>query len=332
MSVNRYNATTDTMEHIAGNEAIILDEVPTEGSNNAVKSGGVFAELANKANLTQISNPNLLDNPWFTVNQRGQSSYSLSNSAYTVDRWKSLLTAGTVSIGVNSNGVQITETSNVDDGIFYQLISNQSLLGGKTVTISIDDGTNIYHATGVTLSAKPVNWEYICAVETTNGVRLELVQSPTYVADYDFYLGIRVPKDGTAYTIKAIKLELGSVSTLAMDTAPNYQQELAKCQRYFYKSLVVNTDETVDQCQIFTKIVDTNVVWTNGFRFPTRMRVTPTITTKSIRPANGAYMPISNPSVSYLATQDGVTSSNFVEVNYIDGMILYYEIEASADL
>lgn len=68
MSVNRYNATTDTMEHIAGNEAIILDEVPTEGSNNAVKSGGVFAELANKANLTQISNPNLLDNPWFTGN------------------------------------------------------------------------------------------------------------------------------------------------------------------------------------------------------------------------------------------------------------------------
>lgn len=202
---------------------------------NYAKNQGLTNSLAN------ISHENLLDNPWFTVNQRGQSSYSLSANAYTVDRWKSLLTVGTMGIGVNSNGVQITETSNVDDGIFYQLISNQSLLGGKTVTISIDDGTNIYHATGVTLSAKPVNWEYICAVETTNGVKLELVQSPTFVTDYDFYFGIRVPKDGTAYTIKAVKLELGSVSTLAMDTAPNYQQELAKCQRYFYRYKAAHT-------------------------------------------------------------------------------------------
>ena len=36
-------------------------------------------------------------------------------------------------------------------------------------------------------------------------------------------------------TIKAVKLELGTVSTLANETAPNYQQELAKCQSYFVR-------------------------------------------------------------------------------------------------
>lgn len=29
MSVNRYNATTDTMEHIAGDPVFNMDEVPT---------------------------------------------------------------------------------------------------------------------------------------------------------------------------------------------------------------------------------------------------------------------------------------------------------------
>ena len=37
----------------------------------------------------------------------------------------------------------------------------------------------------------------------------------------------------TNHTVKAIKLEKGTVSTLAQDTAPNYATELLKCQRYF---------------------------------------------------------------------------------------------------
>ena len=39
----------------------------------------------------------------------------------------------------------------------------------------------------------------------------------------------------TDTTFKAIKLEFGTVSTLGMDTAPNYATELLKCQRYFFR-------------------------------------------------------------------------------------------------
>lgn len=35
-----------------------------------------------------ISNPNLLINPDFKINQRGQNSYSSTKDNYTVDRWK----------------------------------------------------------------------------------------------------------------------------------------------------------------------------------------------------------------------------------------------------
>ena len=41
--------------------------------------------------------------------------------------------------------------------------------------------------------------------------------------------------------IYAAKAEVGTESTLANDVAPNYQQELAKCQRYFEKSAFYRT-------------------------------------------------------------------------------------------
>ena len=40
---------------------------------------------------------------------------------------------------------------------------------------------------------------------------------------------------GCSITLKAVKLEIGSVSTLANDAPPNYAAELAKCQRYFQR-------------------------------------------------------------------------------------------------
>ena len=61
-------------------------------SNNTIKT---------LALTNDISNPNLLINPDFKINQRGQSTYSISpGSGYTVDRWK--LWNGTLT--VNSDG------------------------------------------------------------------------------------------------------------------------------------------------------------------------------------------------------------------------------------
>lgn len=52
----------------------------------------IRAAILQKANLSQLCNPNLLDNAWFTVNQRGVSAGSAGWSEYFLDRWKGLCT------------------------------------------------------------------------------------------------------------------------------------------------------------------------------------------------------------------------------------------------
>lgn len=210
------------------------NQVKAQVTQNAEDIISLSDALDGKAALTQITNPNLLDNPRFTVNQRGQSSYSLTENGMTADRWVASVSAGTMIVGVSSNGLTITETSDVGDGGLIERINEPTLLG-KTVTISIDDGTNIYHTTDTIPNARPVNWTEVCSVITSGGINAALFISPVDITAFQLQYVIRVPKDNTPYTIRAVKLELGSVSTLAMDTVPNYAIELLKCQRYFHK-------------------------------------------------------------------------------------------------
>ena len=180
--------------------------------------------------LANISHENLLDNPWFTVNQRGQSSYSYS-SGYTVDRWR--IGYGDIICGVTNNG--ITLSSSILGSNFVQFIEEDfynKFIAGKDLTLSVllTDGT-IKSATG----HAPVNTSYY-----QNAAFMYITNTCTIVVvgktGENEQVRLRFTEaNSDSVSIRAIKLELGSVSTLAMDTAPNYQQELAKCQRYFQR-------------------------------------------------------------------------------------------------
>lgn len=166
------------------------------------------------------TNPNLLDNPWWgsgeVVNQRNVTTGNLTNAKYFIDRW---ITSYGTTIGtytLTSGGITITPATGTT-GIVYQRFENAATQNGKTMTASImlSDGT-IYSGT----------------INRTNG---------TLQAYYNAN-GITLRQDGgnsfqiivsTAKTIRAVKLELGSVSTLANDVPPDYGTELAKCQYYF---------------------------------------------------------------------------------------------------
>ncbi len=76
--------------------------------------------------------------------------------------------------------------------------------------------------------------------------------------------------------IYSLKVELGTVSTLAMDTAPNYQQELAKCQRYFQR---IGKKTNINLGFIFGSGVayTTSNIWF-PFYLSTPMRIDPTLT------------------------------------------------------
>ena len=85
-----------------------------------------------------VSNPNLADNAWFTVNQRELKKYTADG--YTVDRWYTL----NADVAVLDNGVTITKRSGAQyDPLLRQLIIPTKDLRGKTVLLLL------YHASVV---------------------------------------------------------------------------------------------------------------------------------------------------------------------------------------
>lgn len=168
------------------------------------------------------TNPNLLDNPWFTVNQRGVTNGGFENRVYRFDRWYTSYgsnTNGTWSWG--ANGVTLTSPNN-SESCLMQKIASPELLDGKKLTASLllTDGTilrgtvSFNHATAQTFLI-----HNLVRVQWLTGAFAIIVLASQTIA------------------IRAVKLEVGDISTIANDAPPNYAEELLKCQRYFLRVL-----------------------------------------------------------------------------------------------
>ena len=139
-----------------------------------------LAALSGQSGILKVSGRNLLDNPFFTVNQRGATAYTVG--AYGADRWKLISGSATVT----ENGITLNGT--------LRQILEQKPEGEVTASVKMYSGAGS------------------AAYDSTNG-----------------YFDIT----SSGGTVRAAKLEAGSVSTLENDEAPNYAEELAKCQRYY---------------------------------------------------------------------------------------------------
>lgn len=158
-----------------------------------------------------LSNRNLVDNGWFTVNQRGATTVT-SNGNYGADRWKK--TGGT-SITFSSSGVTF------NSGQVAQDLENQIPNGTYTASIKYSDGS--IESGTVTKN----NDTDILAFISRTGLTLGYIPS-----SHTFYMY----SSGTV-TVRALKLELGAVSTLHLDVEPDYTTELLKCQSEFYRDV-----------------------------------------------------------------------------------------------
>ena len=170
---------------------------------------GLTGELKNT--LNQLVRPNLLDNWYFgnPVNQRGNLIYS--NAGYTIDRWS--INAGTLSI--QAGDIEIGA-----DISFYQVMENAPF--GKLVTATIlTTSGELITGSGVIPSSGSVTFAY-------DGNRYSI-----------YYLNgsIAVETYNTAFTLVAVKLELGSGQTLAhqengnwvLNEIPDYDEQLYRC-------------------------------------------------------------------------------------------------------
>ena len=204
------------------------------------------------------SNPNLLDNPFFTVRQRGNGPFTGADVT-GIDRWKTTNSNATIT----GNDGYITLTAASGGNAFLVQYTDTEYEGTYTYSAYIRGSGGGY--VGVTnadrsavLSSKTFdnvgnNWTLISGTVTTSG-------------DGIGTFTIRV-NAGTSIDIKCVKLELGSVFTLANDAPPDYAEELAKCQ-YYCRVIEGNTYTAIGQAVASTSV---------RFPMPFVMRVKPSI-------------------------------------------------------
>lgn len=174
---------------------------------------GTLLQLANYLG-TKFSNPNLLINPDFKINQRGNSTYSSTGAGGTVDRW-----VGTnVKADVNSdNTVTVSSLS----GTGYYTQHEESISYGKhTYSIYVQAITGTVKAFYKSKDSKDIEL----------GTLKQGLNTFTS-SDDGFKSFFLVIEGGSSVTLKYAKVEQGTVATTFI--APNIAEELVKCRRYY---------------------------------------------------------------------------------------------------
>lgn len=176
---------------------------------------------------TIFSNPNLLINGNFRVNQRGLTTYNTLNN-YTVDRWKAEHSGTTVAI--STNGVSVSLSTQYAK--FGQIVEDYEWLKGKQVTISAKISNYVNTRSSDTVFQINDGVSESIRVKLTDGIvtatgTISSNATKVYVMFYNYGTG----STADTFDIEWAKLELGEVAT-PFSPRP-YAEELAMCQRYY---------------------------------------------------------------------------------------------------
>lgn len=225
-------------------------------------------EQINKINNI-ISNPNLLDNPWFTVNQRGFSSGYGTN--YLVDRWKGA-TGTTNAYAVNSDkSIKITRNYSGDGRIIAQIFENELQAGTYTISVLANGQSDV----PISISLRDASDSNINGISFVLDGTKKIMSATVNIESAAKIISVGLGQVGASADIYAIKLERGTASTLANDSAPDYAIELVKCQRYCI-ALKGSTDLRVRAIAVTTNTIDFTIP------IPTTMRARPTLVNNGI--------------------------------------------------
>ena len=185
-----------------------------------------FEKNTTFASINQISNPNLLINGDFRVNQRGEATYNNTNAGnnkYTVDRWIHYVSNDYTLTQNTGSGITVVNSSD-GNADFAQIIENgYNLLNGKIVTASVKSNGTVYSV------------KHTISTNTSNHIDFSGTDCSLYIECTSSNLvkvWFRV-RAGKSVSIDYIKLEIGEVAT-PFSPRP-YAEELALCQRYFLR-------------------------------------------------------------------------------------------------
>lgn len=186
--------------------------------------------------LETMCNPNLLDNWYFgnPINQRGQTSYT--GGGYAVDRWKigdgvtAALANGALNISYSTPGWNLVEPlgNMLVPGVTYTLSCIYKVsVNPIRLVVAWGDSQFFYN------EASPISDDWALA-QITGTIPANATISFNQVVIQS--LG----SSAGDFSLKAVKLELGSQQTLAhqengawvLNEIPKFGEQLAACQRY----------------------------------------------------------------------------------------------------
>lgn len=220
------------------------------------------AESADSATIAKnVSNPNLLLNGDFRINQRGKDTYTPKGSfTYCYDRWRLW--------NANSQVNTLTKTiSLAQNDIFDQAIEDYNSLQGKQLTASCKL-TSLSASSGLVLSIVWTGGGKNVAITSADQIFQVTATIPTtQLATVRVYIQ-NTTSANISFSPEYIKLEVGAVAT-AYSPRP-YAEELALCQRYYFKLLQTNA--------VLTGFAFSTTEARSFFNFPCEMRISPTFT------------------------------------------------------
>ena len=195
---------------------------------NETHNGEINAHMADYASAHGGTyHKNLLHNWDFRnpVNQRGQNEYT--GSEYAVDRWHIF---GNATATINNEYLSI-KTNAVAHILFRQFIENLKAYYGKTLTFSVETADGQIYTKTVTLpTSGTIETSRILIGDWSLDLYTTEADVSNNVFEFRFFC---VTKADAIINLRRVKLELGSVSTLANDPPADYGEQLMLCKRFF---------------------------------------------------------------------------------------------------
>lgn len=258
---SQVNTNTNDITENAANIALHHTEIQQNATDIAKNTSDISTNTSDisslKVKTTYYSNENILDNWYFAnpINQKGLTQYPTTPSdanVYGIDRW---ILRETITYSLQPGYIRFFRNTQSYSPVFEQLPEFPTQYAGKTLTISI-----LYRMAPGFVGHMNLGFSHWTSTDSD----VNHVQNIPYSENWNVYSYTwTVPENITYFDFRAMqmlstvpvgsltsnyfdlvaaKAELGTQQTLAHkdengnwvlnDPPPNYEQELAKCQRY----------------------------------------------------------------------------------------------------